>query len=249
MATKEFYIRNASETEARGPFNLEQLSSLAEAGQVTPDTLYYDAMEEKWCVLGEAAELRAQVFPEKKKLTLKKETLAPTLNKPKEGQARIEVTDILAAAEARTHDTAEKGAHLVEADRCAKWGTYGCIFILLTSLASSLAPHYSLLLEFTPDKLLEAPVLVLGAFDLLLALLLGLGMVSLYPLVRFRAMLGLGFLGFLFYSQGENQALLAVSAGSLGLYGCTLFIRYASLGLSLVLGLGGMGVLVWLGLG
>ena len=43
MATQEFYIRNASETEARGPFNLEQMVSLAEAGQVTADTLYYEA--------------------------------------------------------------------------------------------------------------------------------------------------------------------------------------------------------------
>ena len=32
---------------------------------------------------------------------------------------------------------------------------------------------------------------LLGAIDLVLALLLGLGMMSLYPLVRFRAALGL----------------------------------------------------------
>jgi len=40
MATQEFYVRNESETEARGPFNLEQLLSLAENGQVTAETLY-----------------------------------------------------------------------------------------------------------------------------------------------------------------------------------------------------------------
>ena len=34
MATQEFYIRSATETEARGPFTQEQLSSLTEAGQV-----------------------------------------------------------------------------------------------------------------------------------------------------------------------------------------------------------------------
>ena len=32
--TQEFYIREASENEARGPFNMEQLVSLAETGQV-----------------------------------------------------------------------------------------------------------------------------------------------------------------------------------------------------------------------
>ena len=41
MATQEFYIRTASETEAHGPFTQEQLISLAEAGKVDPQTLYY----------------------------------------------------------------------------------------------------------------------------------------------------------------------------------------------------------------
>ena len=35
MATEEIYIRSEAETEARGPFNLEQLVSLADNGQVT----------------------------------------------------------------------------------------------------------------------------------------------------------------------------------------------------------------------
>ena len=73
MATQEFYIRSASETEARGPFSVEQLVSLAETGQVTPETLYYDANAEKWIVIGESAEVHALVFPEKRKLTVKKD--------------------------------------------------------------------------------------------------------------------------------------------------------------------------------
>ena len=36
MAMQEIYLRNATDTEARGPFNLEQVTSLADAGQVTP---------------------------------------------------------------------------------------------------------------------------------------------------------------------------------------------------------------------
>mgnify|MGYP000237450192 CR=1 FL=1 len=34
MAMQEIYIRNATDTEARGPYNQEQLTSLADAGQV-----------------------------------------------------------------------------------------------------------------------------------------------------------------------------------------------------------------------
>ena len=64
MDTQEFYIRHASETEARGPFSLEQLVSLAETGSVTAETLYYDATREQWVVIGESPTVKAAVFPE-----------------------------------------------------------------------------------------------------------------------------------------------------------------------------------------
>ena len=102
MATQEFYIREGSETEARGPFNLEQLVSLADAGQVTVETLYYDAGTEQWVAVGTSTEIKAAIFPEKKKLSMKAKEIV-SLNKPKtDDQAPITVDDILAAAEGRT---------------------------------------------------------------------------------------------------------------------------------------------------
>ena len=70
MATQEFYIRHATENEARGPFNHEQLVSLAENSQIDPTTLYYDAAAEQWAEFASNATLMAQFFPEKKKLRL-----------------------------------------------------------------------------------------------------------------------------------------------------------------------------------
>ena len=71
MATQEYYIREASENEARGPFNLEQLISLAETGQVTVETLWYDAALEDWTAIGATEELKTSLFPEKRKLRMK----------------------------------------------------------------------------------------------------------------------------------------------------------------------------------
>ena len=62
--TLEFYIRQTSENEARGPYNLEQLISLSEIGSVTHDTLFYDANREKWTPIGENADLKKSTFPE-----------------------------------------------------------------------------------------------------------------------------------------------------------------------------------------
>src|SRR3954468_20626605 len=107
MATQEIYIRNATETEARGPFNAQQVADLAEAGQVTADTLVYDANTEQWVTLSSNAELMGVVFPEKKKLVLKAKEIK-TLNKPDENAKAITVDDMLAAAEGRTDDTKGK---------------------------------------------------------------------------------------------------------------------------------------------
>ena len=59
MATQEIYLRNESETEARGPFNIEQVSSLADAGQVNAETLIYDPATEQWLALSAHADLMA----------------------------------------------------------------------------------------------------------------------------------------------------------------------------------------------
>ena len=52
MATPEIYIRNPTDTEARGPFTAQQAADLAEAGQITPETLTYDATTEQWTAIG-----------------------------------------------------------------------------------------------------------------------------------------------------------------------------------------------------
>src|SRR5665647_58717 len=56
--------------------------------------------------------------------------------------------------------------------------------------------------------------------------LLGLGVISLYPFVRFRAMMGLGYVGFIFWTHGQLTPLLFLAGGSVGLYTATIFVRY-----------------------
>jgi hypothetical protein len=73
MDTQEFYIRQTSENEARGPYNLEQLISLCEIGSVTHDTLFYDANTEKWTPIGENDDLKKSIFPEDTKLRASRE--------------------------------------------------------------------------------------------------------------------------------------------------------------------------------
>lgn len=244
MATQELYIRNANESEARGPFSAQQVADLAEAGQVTPDTLAYDATTEQWVTLSSSPDLMAAIFPERKRLSLKAKEIK-TLNKTDENVKPITVGDMLDAAEGKTDDTKGKADPQNEMMRAAKIGMIGAIVALVAAAAGEILPGTEALMSMDPAKLLAQPLVLLGAVDLALAVLLGLGMTTLYPLIRFRAALGLGLIGFMCFAEGANLALLGVAAGSAGLYLCTVFVSLVPALLAVGAAVGGMGLLGW----
>ncbi len=240
MATQEFYIRNESETEARGPFNLEQLTSLIDSNQITLETLFYDAGTEQWAAIGSSEELKVALFPEKKRLKVKAKENLRTLNTATDSRPPITVDDMLAAAEGRTAETGDKRDPAIAMARAAALGIWSGIAMLLIATFGEVLPSIDFVMAFDAAKLPEHPLVLLGAIDLVLALLLGLGMMSLYPLVRFRAALGLGFLGFIFFAQGQSLPLLAVCGGSIGLYLCTISVNLFSVLIGAAVGIAGM---------
>lgn len=241
MPPQELYIRNADDTEARGPFNLEQLSSLAENGKVTTETVYYDTTKEAWVPVGQDAELMGFLFPEKKKLKVRPKEQIATLNTTSESTPPIEVNDMLAAAEGRSADTKDKADPAEARGRAAKIGMQCATLCLLISAGALIAPSIDTLVAGNYPKLLSQPFALLGAVDLFLCLLLVLQVVSIYPFIRFRAALGAGFLGLFFYTQGETTTALAAITGSIGLYFSTVFTNLLAVLLAVVLGVGGMG--------
>lgn len=248
MAPQEFYIRSATETEARGPFNLDQIVSLAEAGQVTVETLYYEAATEQWVAVGANAEVKAAVFPEKRKLSVKKEHKVTMLNTEGGSAAPITVNDMLAAAEGRTADTADKIDPAIAMARAAKIGMWSAIFALILSAVAEILPSIDIVMTLDPEKILGQPLVILGVLDVGLALLLILGIAAIYPFVRFRAAFGLGFIGLMYWTQGIHMSLIAVAMGSAGLYLCTVFVNYLSVGTAAALALAGMGGFAWIAL-
>lgn len=244
MATQELYIRNASETEARGPFTVQQVADLAEAGRVDANTLVYDAETEQWVVLSAKPDIMSAVFPEKKKLALKEKEFK-SLNKQQEDAKEISVNDMLAAAEGRTADTKGKENPEIAMARAARLGMIGAIVSLVLAAASEILPASDVLTAFAPEKLIAHPLVVLGGIDVALAALLALGLVTLYPFVRFRAALGLGLVGFMLYAQGLGMPLGALAIGCVGLYLCTLVTSTLPAIIAVLGGVAGMGFLAW----
>lgn len=245
MAMEEIYIRSETETEARGPFNLEQLISLADTGQVTAETLFYDATTEQWCAIGSNEELLGQILPQRKKLKIKSKAVLATLNEDADTSPPITVDELLAAAEGRTAETSSKKDPGIAMARAAALGRWAVIVMLILCAGGELLPAADAVMTLDPMKILPHPLVVLGAIDLVLATLLGLGVVSLYPLVRFRAAAGLGFVGFIFWINGQMMPLFTLAGGSFGLYLSTIFVSYLPVLLAAALGLAGLGAVAW----
>ncbi len=67
----EYYIRSIDDEEARGPFTVDDLQSLAEATKIDKETLIYDEEKQVWIEIGKWEEVCKSVFPERQKLTLR----------------------------------------------------------------------------------------------------------------------------------------------------------------------------------
>lgn len=244
MATQEFYVRQKSESDARGPFNREQLAAQAAGGQLTPDTLFYDMDREQWAAIADNPELRDALFPATPKPELPHTRPGAADHDKSDAAPTRSVGGSLAADEGLIPDTrtALLSAGIRRAAALARWG---CVVILLLAAVAELTPSADFLHAFTFGGLKSHPVAVLGMVDVLLALLLLFGWVGAYALVRLRAALGLGFLGFIYYVQGHPWLLLAVAAGSIGLFFSTIPRRGGWAWVWVVLGVAGMTALIW----
>jgi hypothetical protein len=245
MATQEFYIRNETDTEARGPFTIEQLASLIDSGQLTPATMFYDANAEQWTTIESSPDLKAALFPERKKLVVRQKEKLDTLNRDSEAAAPITVGDMLAAAEGRTADTKDKRDPTEAMARAAAIGRWTAIVALIIAAAGEILPSTDALMAMDPGKILASPLVIFGVADVLLAVILALGVVAAYPLVRFRAALGLGFLGFIFWTHGQALPFLALVAACTGLYLSTVFVSLLGVLIAAVLALGGFALVSW----
>ena len=246
----EYYVRGVNDTEARGPFSMEQLRSLCESNDpakgISPETYFYDAATEQWLQLGSNPQLKAALWPEKKKMGFKQKEFV-SVNEEKSASApAITVQEFLAAAEGKTDETKGKKDKSEMMMKAAAWGTRSAAIISLLSAIALILPSIDLLMALDFAKLADKPFVYLGVIDAFVGLLLLLGVITIYPFVRFRAVFGLGFLGLLFMTQGQLTPMIAVAAGSTGLYFCTIFLSIIPLAVAALLGLGGMAMLATL---
>jgi len=253
---QEYYIREPDSETARGPFDMEKIATLAEAGQVTRETLYYDDELESWAEIGSNEEIALQVFPEKKRLTLRQKdaTEMNLINRaPAVSDEPVKVEEMLAAAGGDTRETRSFKKKQAWEERTAKVSIPVIGSILAASAVSLVYPSINVINRILDEGgvsvaiLLQHPALILGFLDTVMAIFLFLAVTEVFPLVRLRAAFGIGFFGFTYWSahvNGVEDALYAcysIIAYGLGLYFATLTLSFKVMFLSAIIGFAGVG--------
>ncbi len=241
MSTQEYYVRGINDTEARGPFSVEQLITLGETGRIDPETLYYNADTERWATIASSESLKEAIFPTRKKLGVRPKDSVQTLNPTREEHKPITVEQMLAAAEGRTEETKDKRALINAQQTSMRIGMFAGFAMFLFSATSLLLPQIDVVLSYNVMAMVRQPLILLGLVDLACAVLLALGLSATYPFIRFRAAFGIGYLGLFFWVQDKPQVALCVVAASVGMYFCTVFLSYVPIITAALVGLAGVG--------
>lgn len=247
----EYYIRQPDAEETRGPFDLDRIQSLAEAGQVDEETLFYDDAAQAWRKIVDVEELKAAVFPERAKVTLRKKDRSELklLNKDDDAGPAVSVDEFLAAAEGATKDTKHTKEKQKWQERAAALAVPGLGVAMLLQALVHIFPNLDLIKRISEDYdyllLLREPLLLLGIFDLFLAICLFLAVTEVFTLLRLRATAGLGYFGFFYWSLWQNGdpsglgLLCAAMATGIGVFMGTLTLNFVVMVISLTLAIGG----------
>jgi len=256
---EEYFIRGPEEETASGPYASDALITLAEAGKVTPDHYYFDPVMESWALIRSNEALYKEIFPEKKRLSLRKKTAEEiqSINKPDDERTSVKVEEMLAAAEGHTSETKHVRKKRQWQERTAGLSVPTLGILLLISALSVLYPSWNIISGILNETegawrmLFQRPVVFLGGLDLLMGIFLLLNATEIFPLIRFRAMLGSGFFAILFTANWINgdpegiwMALSSLGFG-IGLYTCTLTLNFSLMVLSAAIGFAGALGIVW----
>jgi hypothetical protein len=246
---QDYHLREPDSTESQGPYTLKQLISLADNSQISTNTLYYDDDQKAWVAIHSNETLAKQLFPERTVLHLNKtRPSTEPLNKPEVAQEVISVEDMLAAAEGKTEETKHLKKKQELAEKAAALSMPILAAIMLLSAAGFLAGDYKAWLALFDEgdfgAILRNPLWVVGLVDAFIAICLFLSVSEIFPLLRFRAMLGLGYFTYIYWAWNEPYALIASAGASLAMFIGTLTLNFYAMIAVGIVGIGGTGYLL-----
>lgn len=152
----------------------------------------------------------------------------------------ISVKDMLAQAEGRDREDA-KGKTPTEIKASAAYtGMISTTVLLFLSAACLGYIDFKTIESADVMLMVKSPYFIAAAIDLMLGVVLLLQVTLIYPLVRFRAALGIGFFTPFYYSTQEPLLLISNLLIMVGIYFCTAAIKKGNSLAFLLVGLAGV---------
>ena len=210
-----------------------------------------------WALIRSNEALMEQVFPEKKRLSLRQKAADEELESVEESLPEVKVDEMLAAAEGHTKETKHVRTKSEWEDRAAGFSVPIIGTLLLISALSVLYPSWSIIdgimneTDGSMHALFQNPVVFLGAFDLIMGAFLFLNATEVFPLIRFRAMVGGGFFAVIYaaaWLNGDPTGIwLSLSSISfaVGIYTCTITLNFVLMTSAAILGFFGALGFIW----
>lgn len=176
------------------------------------------------------------------------ETERQTVYTDKEG---ADLDKLLAAAEGQTADTAYLARRRRSKELAYGISTPVLTITLLLLCFSFFYPIYPEVEEAVrnaePQLVVEQPTIILALVDLILAISIGLAATEVYPVLRARSIIAMGFFGIIFYSFENWPLFWASITVGIGMYILTLSARFWLSLVASILALGGAALFAFAG--
>lgn len=163
-----------------------------------------------------------------------------------------DIEEMLLAAEGQTEDTEHLKRKQERQNAAASLSLPGIGLIMLLSAFTLIYPNYQTIqIALSGEEeggylTLLDPMIIIGLQDLVFAVFLLLAVSEIFPAIRLRAALGLGFWGFIFWAGGDPTLMAIAIAGHLSLFICTMTLNLYLMMAGLVLGVLSFGMLSYL---
>lgn len=229
-----FYIRQPDEEEGRGPYNQDQLETLAVAGQIDSDTLYYVEHDESWLPLTEHTQLAPKLFPKKMKMQMRsRQAIASPDGK---GTVDDDFSRLLKEDKVQS-DRAENDA--IKAILFTDLRFWHLAAALLSALGAVtlLRPHFGELTGLFSNfsMIWKQPAIAIGMLDVLVALFLLLGATSFsnYLRIRFTILAGIALLFWWVGYEFNHSIATFIAWGGILLFTSTRWALTQGIGLAI----------------
>ena len=226
---REYFIRKEGDKETSGPYNLNQITSLIEAGKLDKETDVYDIDQELRITIEDNEELMEILYSQKKKLPPQveseeteeegKKAEKKKGKNPEEEEKSISVPEMIDKAKGRDDSGGRSPAK--KRARSAFIDLRFTTLFILGAAVTMVFLDWELVKTAKALRILESPYIIFAIIDILLGIFLLLQVTEIYPLVRLRAAIGLGALTILFLTSGDSMLALANALLCVSIYFCT----------------------------